>query len=279
MKTKNLNILLPTDFSDNAWNAAVYALKLYEEFKCTFYLLHSTKIAAMPTTVRSSKLSDTVNSAAKKELLELKELANVSNPNFNHNYEILVSSEGIKDAIESAIKKHNINLVVMGTKGATGAKELLFGSNTVSIIKKMRLAPILVVPEDYDFVVPSQIAFPTDFNRVYTHIEINTLINLAIVHGSKIRIVHINKEKKLSSVQEQNKATLNDSLKEYDHTFHWMPDYTKIANAINDYVEELNIDILAMVNYKHSIIEDLVHEPVISKIGYHLKIPFLVIPD
>ncbi|MFD0836081.1 universal stress protein [Mariniflexile aquimaris] len=278
MKTNNLNILLPTDFSDNAWNAAVYALKLYEEFKCTFYFLHSTKIAAMPTTVRSSKLSDTVNSAAKKELLELKELANVSNPNLNHSYEIIVSPVGIKDAIETTIKKHNINLVVMGTKGATGAKELLFGSNTVSIIKKMRLAPILVVPEDYDFVVPRQIAFPTDFNRVYTHIEINALINLAIIHGSKIRIVHVNKEKKLSTVQEQNKATLNDSLKEYDHTFHWMPDYTKIANAIYDYVEELDIDILAMVNYKHSIIEDLVHEPVISKIGYHLKIPFLVIP-
>lgn len=279
MKTNNLNILLPTDFSDNAWNAAVYALKMYKEHTCTFYFLHATKIVVSQTGVRTGKLSETINKAAKKDLLELKELANVSNPNFNHSYKIILSAENIKDAIEIAVKKYDIDLVVMGTKGATGAKEILFGSNTVNIIKKMRLTPVLVVPEDHDFVIPSQIAFPTDFNRVYHLNEINALKKIAIIHGSKIRIVHINKEKKLSIEQESNMATLKKLLTDYEYSFHWMPDYTKMENAINDYIEELNIDILAMVNYKHSFIEDLIHEPVISKIGYHIKIPFLVIPD
>ncbi len=279
MKPKHINILLPTDFSDNAWNAIVYALKMYEEQKCTFYFLHSPKIIVSQTSVRSTKLSETINKTALKDLRELKELAEVSNANRNHRFEVILGSENLKDAIETAVRKHNLDIVVMGTKGATGAKELLLGSNTVSIIKKMRLTPILVVPDEYDFVIPTQIAFATDFNRVYNHIEINALKNLASLHDSRIRIVHINKEKNLSQIQQDNMAILKNSLKQFEHSFHWMPDYANKAIEINDFIEELNIDILTMVNYKHSFIENLVNEPVISKIGHHLKIPFLVIPD
>jgi nucleotide-binding universal stress UspA family protein len=279
MTPKHINILLPTDFSDNAWNAVVYVLKLYEEQNCTFYFLHSPNIIVSHTSVRSAKLSETINKAALKDLTELKELAEVSNANKNHLFEVVLGSENLKDAIETAVRKHNIDLVLMGTKGATGAKEMFFGSNTVSVIKKMRLSPILVVPEEYDFVIPTQIAFATDFNRVYNHIEINAIINLASLHDSKIRIVHIDKEKNLSNIQQDNMAVLKNSLKQLEHSFHWMPDYSNIAKEINDFIEEFKIDMLTMVNYKHSFIENLVHEPVISKIGHHLKIPFLVIPD
>ncbi|MEN3322149.1 universal stress protein [Mariniflexile soesokkakense] len=279
MKTKDINILLPTDFSDNAWNAVVYALKMYEEQKCTFHFLHSTKIIVSQTTVRSGKLSETINKAANKDLLELKELAESSNANKNHNFQVILSSENLKDSIETAIRKCNIDLVVMGTKGATGAKEIFFGSNTVSIIKKMRLSPILIVPDEYDFVVPMQIAFATDFNRVYNHIKVSALKNLAFLHDSKIRIVHIDKEKKLSDLQQDNMEVLKNLLKQFEHSFHWMPDYSNMATEINDFIEELKIDVLVMVNYRHSFIENLIHEPVITKIGHHLKIPFLVIPD
>ena len=48
---------------------------------------------------------------------------------------------------------------------------------------------------------------------------------------------------------------------------------------INDFIEELGIDILAMVKYKHSFIEAIIKEPVIKKLGFQSKIPFLVIPE
>ena len=35
------NILIPTDFSENAWNALSYALNLFKDEKCTFYLLNA----------------------------------------------------------------------------------------------------------------------------------------------------------------------------------------------------------------------------------------------
>jgi hypothetical protein len=58
-----------------------------------------------------------------------------------------------------------------------------------------------------------------------------------------------------------------------------MPKYDKKTKEIIDFVEELDINILAMVNYKHSFIEKIINEPVIKKIGFNPKVPFLVIPE
>lgn len=279
MKTTKQHILLPTDFSDNAWNALIYVLKLYENDLCEFYFLHSISMFIPATTLNSGKLADTVAQSAKEELLELKKLAEDSNANANHNFHIILSKDALSNAIEHQVKKLNIDLVVMGTKGVTGAKHLFLGSNTVNVIKKMRLCPVLLIPEVYDFVVPKQIAFPTDFNRVYNLIEIKALTNMAFIYNSKIRVLHIENEKTLSKVQEKNMESLLSSLSDYETSLHWMPRYANLTKEINDFIEELNIDVLAMVNYKHSIVESLVNEPVIKKLGHHIKIPFLVIPS
>jgi nucleotide-binding universal stress UspA family protein len=272
------NILLPTDFSDNAWCAAVYALKLYEREECNFYFLHSTKMKASAMSNLSNKLLKIMADQAKEELLELKNMATTANANANHQFDIILSVDAMDDAIERAVNKHNIDLIVMGTKGATGAKEIFLGSNTVKIIKQIKSCPILLIPHEYDFEEPKQIAFPTDFNRFYGE-ELLPLKRLADLYNSKIRVVHINEEDNLSHIQDYNLAMLKTYLENYPHTFHWMPDYTKKANAIIDFIEELNINILVMINYKHSFIESIINEPVIKKIGFHAPVPFFVIPS
>lgn len=273
------NILLPTDFSDNSWSAIVYVLKLYADEPCTFYLLNSINIRVSSMINITGKLEEIMRENAMKELQELKKQAEEANANANHDFEIILSSEELVDALKTAVEKHDINLVVTGTKGATGAKEFFFGSNTVKIIKKMKLCPVLVVPNEFDFVLPKQIAFPSDFNRSYSDKELKSLKDLANLYDSKIKIVHINVEKKLDSVQMYNMTKLGEHLEHYEHSFHWMPDYTKKAIAINEFIEELEINILVMVNYKHSFIESIVNEPVIKTIGFHPIIPFLVIPE
>lgn len=270
-------ILLPTDFSDNAWCAAVYALKLYEKEDCTFYFLHSYKMKVSAMSNLSNKLLRSMADNAMQELLELKDMAERSNNNLNHSFEILLSADTMDDAIDMAISNYNIDLIVMGTKGATGAKEIFMGSNAVNIIKKVKACPILLIPNECDFEMPKQIAFPTDFNRFYGE-ELLPLKNLSKLYNSKIRILHINQEKNLSHQQDYNLAMLKVYLEDYPHSFHWMPDYTKKENAIKDFIEELNIDILVMINYEHSLIESIIKEPVIKNIGFHATIPFFVIP-
>lgn len=279
MKTARVNILLPTDFSDNAWSAAVYAFKLYADTECIFYFLHSTFNGTKTISNITKALSITMDEKAMKELRELKEMAEVSNANANHTFEIVLSSEKLLKAIEDEVKKHKIDLVIMGTRGSTGTKEFFYGSNTVHIINKMRLCPVLVVPDEYDFIEPKQIAFPTDFNRFYDEKQLEFLKHFADLFNSKIRIVHIKTEKQLDEIQEYNYAMLKKYLQDYNCSFHWMPDYTKKVEEIHIFIEDLKINILVMINYRHSLIESIVKEPVIKKIGFRPIIPFLVIPD
>ncbi|WP_458626114.1 universal stress protein [Winogradskyella sp. PC D3.3] len=272
------SILIPTDFSDNAWNAIVYALKLYKDEECTFcflnsfYFLNSTE----RTYITTHYVEDLeVNSL--KELAELKEMTEEANINPNHNFETISSNEPLHLAIEKVIKSHGIDMVIMGTKGATKAKEIFFGSNTVHVIKKMKLCPILVVPDEFDFVEPKQIAFPTDFNRFYGE-ELYPIKRMAELYNSKIRIVHITKKKNLTAKQDYNLSMLKVYLENYPHSFHWMPNYASKTQEINDFIKDLEIDILVMINYEHSLIEGFINEPVVTKIGFNPIVPFLVIP-
>lgn len=272
-------ILLPTDFSDNAWSAIVYALKLYANETCTFYVLNSAPIKVSSMSSLSNKLIKTMHDNAKKELLELKLQMDQSNINPNHTYKTLLSSEDLYGAIDTAINKHDIDLIVMGTKGATGTKELFLGSNSVRMLKKIKKCPVLIVPDEHDFVPVKQVAFPTDYNRFYEEKELQAIKDLADLYNAKIRILHINEEEKLKEIQHYNRTKLSEYLSGYEHSFHWMAEYTKKAEEIAEFIEDLEIDVLAMVNYKHSLIERITKEPVIKTIGFHPTVPFLVIPE
>lgn len=267
-------ILLPTDFSDNAWSAAVYALNLFEEYECTFYFLnaHSPK-TAVPEYIVEKKVN------VLDELSELKNMAVRANANAKHEIETIASQHDLKKAVDVAVKRYGIDLIVMGTKGATGAKEIFYGSNTVNVINKIKECPVLIVPDEFDYLPPKHIAFPTDFNRPYSIKEIENLKNLASLFGSKLRIMHIAVEEKLSKEQQQNQASLNEFLSQFEPSFHWLPNYTRKRNAINDFINDVGIDVLAMVNYKHSLIEKITREPVVNKIGFKPVVPFFVIPE
>lgn len=274
-------ILLPTDFSDNAWNTTVYALKLYANEECLFFFLNSVVIKESTLSNFSNKVLKTMQEGAMKELLDLKTLAETSDANPNHEFQIILSSEDLKNAIKMVVKEWDIDLIIMGTKGASGAKEFFFGSNTMNIVKSLNLCPILIIPENYDFLLPTQIAFPTDYNRFYGMKELKPLLELADLYNCKIRIVHINMDEneELNDIQDYNLMMLQSYFHKHDYSLHWMPNYAKKTTEINDFIEELGIDILAMVKYKHSFIEKITKEPIIKKIGYHPNVPFLVIPE
>ncbi|NRR93440.1 universal stress protein [Winogradskyella undariae] len=271
------NILLPTDFSDNAWSAAVYAMKLYKNEECTFHFLHSSKMKVSAMSSMSNKLIRVMAENAERDLAELKSLAEKNKINENHSFKVISNANDLEHAIEVIILKEKIDLIIIGTRGAGMAKEIIFGSNTVNIIKQIKNCPVLVIPKDYEFETLEQIAFPTDFNRAYGD-ELLPLKQLTNLYNSKIRIMHINKEDNISETQKQNLALLSTYLDHYDYNFHWLTDYDTKEKVITDFIKELKINILVMINYKHSFMENIIKEPIIKNIGFHPTIPFLVIP-
>lgn len=277
--SNKLHILVPTDFSNNASNALNYTTKLFANQQCVFYILHSTYVSeAVARAYHSAYAPENKNNAIiEQSLAALIENTKSTNANSKHTFETLLSDEELRNAVKNAVKEHNIDMVAMGTKGATGAVEYVMGSNTIKVIRKVTECPVLVLPEKFTFVEPKQITFPTDYNRSYDEKEIQVLKNLADLYHSKLRIVHINVDIELSEVQENNLAMLKKHLGDYEHSFHWLPDDTTKAKAIAKFVDDLEIDILAMIRYKHGILEKILNEPVIKTLTFNPKIPILVI--
>ncbi|MBQ4802956.1 universal stress protein [Aquimarina sp. MMG015] len=277
-------ILVPTDFSDNAYSALFYATRLFQNQPCQFYILNTFEVNTPLLTGRidTSKGDDLYQELSTKSSDSLATTFHSivrDSEDLKHTFETISISKDLTETINKTIKNKDIDLVVMGTKGVTGAASLFMGSNTVKVVQKIKHCPVLIVPNEFDFDKPIEIAFPTDFKRFYLEAEIKPLLDIASLFDSNIRIFHINEDENLDDIQEYNYNLLKRHLSKFTHSIHWISKTGQKTSLINEFIDEFDINLAIMINYKHSLIETITHEPVIKKIGFHPSIPFLVIPD
>ena len=274
-------ILLPTDFSDNSWNAIKYALQLFKKQKCKFYILNTYipivyNMEYMISDSNIYELDKVLKNDSTKSLEELKLQITEEFKNSNHSIELISSFNNLIPEIREVIDREEIDFVIMGTKGATGAKEVLFGSNTVHVLKNAK-CPLLAIPENYVFDPIKEILFPTDYKIDYKSKQIKTITSITDIFKSKLNVLNVSYGYELSEDQEKNKSKLESYIETTDHIFHSVPD-KDLQEAIDDFQRENHIDILIMVNNKHSFFENIFFKSVVKQLGFHLNIPFLVIP-
>lgn len=277
-------ILVPTDFSNNAYSALFYATRLFQNQACHFYILHAFDVdtpilTSRLDTEKGELLYKKLSAKSQEGLTEILHAIVRDTEDLNHTFETISVSKNLEETVDKTVKSKKIDLVVMGTKGATGAKEIFMGSNTVKIIQKHTNCPVLAIPNEFDFRKLEEISFVTDFKHFYAEEELEPLMEMASLFKSNIKIMHIHEEEKLDETQEYNYTMLKKYLHSFKHSMHWVPKSNKKSKLINDFIEKMNVDMLVMVNYKHSMVARITHEPVVKKIGFHLSVPFLVIPD
>lgn len=276
-------ILIPTDFSDNARIAISYAFEFYKNIPCEFHILHTydmsaTQLLATVSSHRVGYMYELTKTQSEQELeLTMQEITS-SNLRAYHTFKAISRPGSLVEIIENLIKENYYDLILMATKGATGAKEVFIGSNTQKVIQNIAHCPILVVPDDCLFHKISNIAFATNFERMYYKSELNPIKDLAKIHQAMVKMIHVNDQPKLTGIQNYNSGMLEQRFQEIPYDFHVIEDFSNIEKAIQTCIEELEIDLLAMINYKRSFIKQLMREPVIKKMTFHTVIPFLVIP-
>lgn len=273
-------IVLPTDFSENAYNAISYALNLYKNEECAFYLLNTFNPSIYYDRnalqdIRQMDLGDVNQTNSLKQLHELQDdlLKKFKNP--KHVFVPHSVFGTLVDEIKKIVEKEKISLVIMGTQGATGAKEVLFGTHAIHVIKKIK-CPVIAVPSGFIYEAPKNILFPTNYEINYRKELFMELLHIADQHASLINVLHVGKSHDFNESQLAHKSVLKEVLGS-NHLFHDVPD-NKIIPAINDFQLKNDIDLLAMIRNKHNFMERLFIEPVIKKIGFHIAIPFMVIP-
>ncbi|WP_431136868.1 universal stress protein [Psychroserpens mesophilus] len=276
-------ILLPTDFSENSWNAIKYAIQLLKNETCTFHLLNTyTPVIYNVEYVLGAPaqfgLEDIVRNTSQDNLSQLvQRISDTFQDNPKHTFETASRFNTLIPGIKEFIEKHNIDMIVMGTQGATGAKEILFGSNTVHVFKEIK-CPILAIPSDFSFETPHELLFPTDLEVDYKNSQLTILNDIAISNHSRINALHVSTGYELTDVQKQNKSELEDVFNKTAFIYHEVRSMN-ITEAIGTFQIKHKINLLAMINNKHSFFENLFFRSTINHIGFHLTIPFLVMPS
>ncbi len=276
-------ILIPTDFSANAWNTILYAMELYKNIPCEFHILNTYEVKPVQLigTVSSQRVGhyyDAIKIESGEGLEMILDDINNSGPDPKHVFKTYSKSGSLIEIVREMTTDNHFDQIIIGTKGATGAKEIFLGSNTHRIIKNIHSCPILVVPDDVFFEDISNIAFATNFERIYYRSEITPILELAKYQDASVRMIHVYDKPGLDIVQTYNSTSLERYFKGVKHDFHVIHDFSNIEKAIESFVEELEINVLAMINYEHSFIERITREAIIKKITFRTTIPFLVIP-
>lgn len=275
-------VLIPTDFSENAMNATKYAMELFKYDKCIFYVMHAygdevynEKASAQRSVfneIKERKLRES-NESLELVLNRMREIS----PNPKHSIQELSVFGSLVDEVNDTAEAENIDVIIMGTKGKTDNTDITFGSNTLQVIKYVK-CPVLAVPADFHDIQPKNILFATDYMLPYQRRELKLLSVVAKNFVSKLSVLHISSFEELSFRQQDNKAFLDYCLKDNN------PKFLKLAGkdvseTINNATESYHIDLLVMVNSRHSFLENLLYSSTIDKIGLNLKIPFLVLQN
>jgi len=277
-------VLLPTDFSKNAWNAIFTALKLFRNIQCKFVLFHTyepelTNIMGDKGERRLGVIYRSMEEESRKQMDEILKYLKEHHQNPRHEFKVLIRPGDLIREVRERIKTHPVDLIVMGTQGATGAERVLLGSNTVRMLKNISNRPVLAVPETYDFQRLDHVIFPTDYTRYYEPYELQLLLDLLKVWKSTLHVAYAAQEFKLKPVQESNKELLKTRLKDVKVRFEEVSLKHNLSETIGDFSDSVGADMIALMQHKHSFLENLTREKVVKRIAFDSKLPLLILPQ
>lgn len=275
-------ILLPTDFSDNAFNAIRYAVQFFKDEEVTFYLLNTfTPVSYHAGYLIENPIlygmEDVGMMNSKRDIKQTEEKIKAEFDNSKHSFVRLSAFNTLVGEIKEVVNTYDIDMIIMGTKGATGAKEVFIGTHTMYTIKKVN-CPVIAVPNDFTYEEPKDILFPTDYNLDMNNRFLPLVKSICDQHKSRLNILNAYYGVPLDEHQKKNKELLDIYFKEEAHIFH-IADGMDVLEAVEDYQKRYRINLLVMLHNKHSFFENLMFKPVINQIVYHTNVPFLVIPS
>jgi len=271
-----MRVLLPTDRSANATHALNYALNLFKDQEVTFVLFQAFDVPVytdMPMPIEEFG-SDELERVLTKDAQEL----NTRFSDTKFKFEALVVAGSLSFNISELVSEKNIDLIVMGTKGASGLAAAVIGTNTADAIQASN-CPLIAVPEIAPIAGPKNILFATDNKGLSNSELLKPMMEIARRFNAKIHLMNVLDEGKMTSVDEAVAGLkLDNILEDIEHDFHFENSNDK-AGAIEQFVETHSIDMLAAVPRRNNFFDSIFHRSVTRKLALHSKVPLLVMHD
>ncbi|HMV10016.1 MAG TPA: universal stress protein [Cyclobacteriaceae bacterium] len=270
-----MNILVPTDFSKLSLVAIEYAISMANRINGSVTLLHVMDNFVKPTRASMQEEAKAISREAsvlarqrfEPIVAEAEKLSKTGNP-------IVVKirkGRSFSNTVRLFAKRNQIELIVMGTKGASGLSKYVLGSNTVSVMDASRI-PVLAVPSRARFNNFKNIIYAADLK--YLESEIGVLKPYLKLLDATLHVLHVcDKTKSEEELQNKVKSILKQV--DYRKSTVMIKSGKPIDRVIDSYVKELKADMVAMFTHKRTAYENLFHRSVTKKMAFQSHVPLL----
>lgn len=275
-----MNILFPTDFSQNSEVAFQYAIDLVKNLKGNIDMVHVFDAPQMEDAGMGSlsnfssgpggRLQTRVEEDMKQEVEKrLKALA--AKYELNHQDYTCAGVEGnVRNEIDRLLSEKAYDLVVLGFRNENSQKGVFFGGIANHLIETAN-CPVIAVPPDASYVNFEKIIYPTDLIHEDTS-ALSWLIKLARPHNAKIHLLHIGDD------YEKYRDTLAEDLIEslsYNHIDYEVVPGVEVSKVILEVTNKSNANMIAMTTHTTTLFQKIFHASVSKDIMENVDIPFI----
>jgi len=181
-------ILLPTDFSNNALMAAEFAISKLVKGPAKLTLFNVYDIPRGGTS-GLFYLMDELQKQAKNDIEEFKHILEEKYTNNQLQFDARIAQGDFAERCTLMAEELNADCIVMGTKGSSGIKDILIGSSTIDLMKRLK-RPLYVVPENFQEAEIKEIIVSVDGKEIGDQAK-QEILNYSIQHNLPIQLLHI----------------------------------------------------------------------------------------
>ncbi len=274
-------MLVPTDFSDIAFNAATYAVDMAHAMGVERVVLYHAyelivPIPDVPTAVPMVNADDLRVSSMEG----LNKMAKDLQPLAGDKVTLLTRADNtlLAATINDVCKEEEVDLIIMGITGGSKLEEILVGSNTIDVVKHTT-TPVLVVPAVARFKPIEKIVFACDMRHVIDSTPVELLKKLLNTFKAELHVINIDHESKHFTPDTPFETLMLDTLLEgYNPVYHFL-DNTNIVSGIVDFAEANHADLILTIPKKHGLFESIFKRSSTSKLAFKTHIPLLTIHE
>lgn len=270
-------ILVATDFSQSANNAARYAAELCALLKVKHLILfHAYQMPSIPAEVPvNCALSlEQVRKNREESLQELKQdlLTTAGSDTL-----ILTKAEctWLEEGVDDLADICEAGLIVIGSSSKGIGERLLEGSGTRKLLKNCHF-PILVVPSEARFSPIRKIVLGCDLRHVADTIPITKLIQLVKSFKAQLLVVNVSDSKEENTEKTHEEDTFYDFFEELNPSIQYI-DGSNVSKGILAYADQYSADMVMVVAQQHSFLERMTKASVSSNLASKSNIPLLII--